>query len=271
MEIDDQSDADFAAGFAAVPIPVAALVAEKVEAPAPEAEPVPVAVRPKHVRLTEEQFAELTAAAKKTVVLEGQLSKAFGTLGDLQKFVKDQKAQTPRGIKAEVSKDAFAGMARDFPELAEHSRAGVEAVLKSIEVGTAEAPDFEKMVAEHAAKIEIASLEDAFPDWHQIVGAIDITQQQPDANNAFRKWLATKEEAYQERINGAKSAAIIERAIRLFQSQTADAAPAQAAISTAHQVRADRIKNAVQPKGDGGQTPARNTELDELEAGFNSR
>ena len=260
----DVADADFASGFDAAP-PV---VVVKVE---PVVETVAEPAAPKYVQITEEQFAEMTGAAKKTATLEQQLSKAFGTLGDLQKFVKEQKALTPRGIKAEVSKEAFAEMAKDFPELAEHARTGLEAAFKGIEVGTAEAPDVEKMVAEHAAKIEIDSLEDAFPDWRQIVGAVDISQQEPDAENPFRKWLGTKDAAYQARINGANSAAIIERAIKAFQTQTATDATAPAAANPTAQLRAARIKDAVKPKGDGGQPTARNTENDDFVAGFNSR
>jgi hypothetical protein len=47
------------------------------------------------------------------------------------------------------------------------------------------------------AKHELEALEDAYPDWREITGAVDVTQQQPDPDNAFRKWLATKDEAYQ--------------------------------------------------------------------------
>jgi hypothetical protein len=268
MPSDTQIDADFAAGFDATPLTPAENVVNEIDIKEPIAVDPPES--PKYAQIPEEQYAEMVAAAKKTASLEQQLSKVFGTLGDLQKFVKDQKALGPRRLKVEVPEDAFADMKRDFPELAEQSRAGLEAALRGIDIGTDTAPDIEKMVADHAIKIEMDSLEDAFPDWRSIVGAVDISREQPDTNNPFRQWLATKDEAYQARINGANSAAVIERAIRAFQSQASSSASPAVAKPTA-QLRAARMKDAVQPKGDGGQQTPRDTTQDEFLAGFNSR
>lgn len=67
---------------------------------------------------------------------------------------------------------------------------------------------------------EIKVLQDEYPDWRKIVGAVDISKQQPDPNNAYRKWLATKDATYQALLNSSNSGAVIARSIRTFQSET---------------------------------------------------
>jgi hypothetical protein len=66
----------------------------------------------------------------------------------------------------------------------------------------------------------MAHLVKAFPDWRTIVGAVDIRKQQPDPNNPFRKWLATKDALYQAKINGTNSPREIEKAIALFRAES---------------------------------------------------
>src|SRR5271170_5884537 len=48
----------------------------------------PKAPAPKFVQLTQEQFDRLESAATKTGDLERQVSKAFGTMGDMQQVVR---------------------------------------------------------------------------------------------------------------------------------------------------------------------------------------
>jgi hypothetical protein len=45
------------------------------------------AAQPEYVQLTKQQFERLDAAAKRTDDFEKQFSKAFGTIGDVQKIV----------------------------------------------------------------------------------------------------------------------------------------------------------------------------------------
>jgi hypothetical protein len=66
---------------------------------------------------------------------------------------------------------------------------------------------------------QLAHLLKAYPNWREIVGAVDITKQQPDPDNAFRKWLATKDPAYQAKINGTNSPREVEKAIAQFQAE----------------------------------------------------
>lgn len=280
-----QAQADFESGMpppkTETPKPASDAKADpapKPAAPAPKETPKPP--EPKHVRITEEQFATLNAAAAKTASFEAQLSKAFGTIGNMQKVLTSLQAATPRGFKVEIPKDAFAGMERDFPELAEHTRAALEATLRGLS-GTGPAgaeidpEQMKRLVTEHASQArvdaEIEALEDEYPDWKRIVGQVDISKQQPDAANPFRKWLATKDAGYQKRLNDTNSAAVISRAIRTFQAETK--APSGAtAPSLRALAQAARIRGAVQPRGDGGQAGApRNDENADFEAGYATR
>lgn len=227
---------------------------------------------PEFVQITKAQFERWEAAAKRNDDFEKQMSKAFGTIGDVQKIVKTLQAGTPRGASIKIPEGAFAAMEKDFPELAQHTRAALEATLKGMEGtgGTSAHVDtagFERQIEDRVLKLQAEDLEDAYPDWQKIVGAIDTRKgETPDPNNAFRKWLATKDKAYQDRVNGSNSAGVITRAIRAFKSESK---PAQTAVAPdpRAQVRASRIQDAVRPKGDGGQPPAKGAD-DDFEAGF---
>ena len=227
---------------------------------------------PEYVQVTAKDWAEIKAAAAKTASYDQQLSKAFGTIGNIQKIVNGLQTATPVGRKVEIPKDAFASMEKDFPEIAQQMRGALEATLSGLHgTGGADAPavDIEAKMAAYAAKRELESLEDAHPDWREIVGAVDVSQEQPDPNNAFRRWLSTKDVAYQTRVNNTQSSAVISRAIQAFQNETKPAPkPAATPRDTA---RAERIRGAVQPRGDGALAPAGRSEDDDFLAGFNSR
>jgi hypothetical protein len=228
---------------------------------------------PEYVQITAKDWAEVQAAARRTASYDGQFSKLFGTTGNLQKLVNAFQAQTPSGRKIEIPKDAFAAMEKDFPELAQQTRAALEAALSGVPgTGAADvdATKIEGMLASYTSRREVEALEDAWPDWREIVGAVDVTKEQPNPDNPFRKWLGTKPAEYQARINGSESAQVIGRAIRLFQSET-KAAPPKLNGTPRDAARAERIRSAVQPRGDNAGAAAGKSDDEEFEAGFNSR
>jgi len=270
---DAQENDELAAGFANEPTKP-----DKPEpAAAPEGATVAAEEVPEYVQISAKDWADVRAAAAKTASYDAQLSKAFGTIGNLQKLVNGFQANTPRGGKVEIPKDAFAEMERDFPELAQQTRKAIEAALAGVTSGSAAAEvdtgKIEGMLASYTSKREIEALEDAYPDWRTIVGAVDGTSQQPDPANAFRKWLGTKDATYQARINASESAAVIGRAIRRFQDETKAAASSQqpAVTKPRDDARAERIRSAVQPRGDNAGAAAGKSEDEEFLAGFNSR
>lgn len=269
----EQEQADFGAGFSGVEVKT-----DKPAKPEPAETPRVEAPPEKFVQISEKDWAEVRAAAAKTASYDQQLSKAFGTIGNMQKMLNEQRAkEAPQPAptaarKVEIPKDTFAAMERDFPELAQQTRAALEAALSGIPVnGANDAQDpakLENLLQQYTAKREVEALEDAYPDWRTIVGAVDAAKETPDPDNAFRKWLAGKDEAYQTKVNGSESAAVIGRAIKTFQRETAAPKPTVPQRDTA---RADRLRAAVQPRGDNAGAPPSKTADDEFHAGFIGR
>ena len=275
----DQENADFAAGFDDKP--ASSKAAEKAQAKADKPVATPQEDSEPPVQISRKEWDEVRAAAQRTASYDSQLSRAFGTIGklkeNLQKLLDGQAATaTPPAAtrKVEIPKAAFEAMAKDFPELAEHNRAALEAALSGLKLegdGTDESK-LEKALTGLLAKKEMEGLEDTYPDWRTIVGAVDVTKTQPDPNNEFRKWLGTKDPEYQQRINETESAAVIQRSIALFRRETRVAQKPTAKPVAQPQARADRFRAAVQPKGDGAAAPSSsNTEEEAFQAGFASR
>ena len=249
-----REDAELASGFTDLSPPP----------PKPEAKPDAAAKPDEPVR----------AAAAKTASYDAQLSKLFGSTGNLQTTIKGLQERTQAGRKVEIPKDAFERMSRDFPELAEQTREALERALSGMTgTGTAahDPAALEAMLARHTAAKELEVLEDAYPEWRKIVGAVDVTRERPDPKNPFRRWLAGQDAAYQNRINNSESAAVIARAIRRFQSETKGGARPFTPERTPNAARADRIRQAVQPRGDNAVAAAGPTDDEMFEAGFRSR
>lgn len=262
--IDDAQElADFAGGFEGK-------TAEKVtarEKPAPAEtpraeEPAP----PEYVQITKAEHAEMKAAAAKTASYDQQLAKAFGTIGNLQKVVNEIKDRTPRDLEVKVPDTAFAKMAKDFPELAELSREEFQAALAGLKAAGNAKPDPET-IKNTMVELELEDLEDAYPNWKEIVGAVP-KDEKPNPDQPFRKWLATKDQAYQDRINGTNRSTVIQRAIRLFQDETKATAKPATPQQPRDNARAQRIAAAVQPKGDGAAAAASPSDDDQFEQGF---
>ncbi len=66
--------------------------------------------------------------------LKQQLSKAFGTMGNMQQLINQVRSQTPAGAVVEITDEDFAELKEDFPELAGHTRAALERILKRANV-----------------------------------------------------------------------------------------------------------------------------------------
>jgi hypothetical protein len=276
-----QQNADFASGFPdkEKPADKATDKAAAKDKPAPAATPQAEATPepPKYAQVTEAELAEFKAAVAKAAGHEAQLAKAWGTIGNMQKMLNDQRAKdappaSPAARKFEIRKEAFAKMARDFPELAEMNREALQEALADLPgpgASDADPAKLESMLAALQTKRELAILASRHPDWREIVGAVDASTGQPPPETPFRKWLGTKAQAYQDQINGSELADEIGRAIRLFQRETS--APAKTNGTPRDSARADRIRAAVQPRGDNAGAGPSKSEQDEFESGFASR
>ena len=271
-------DAAFASGFTdkspanaeKPPEKVEAKVEPKVEAKV-EAKAPPLALppveKPEYVRITKKDWE----------AVHGQLSKAFGTIGSMQKTMNGLQERPTTGRKVEIPQSAFAEMEKDFPELAQQVRAAMEAGMSGMS-GTGPAPEAdtsrydEARAKDRQEKVaeQMADLEDAHPTWRTIVGAIDARTQRPDPNNAFRRWLGTKDASYQKRLNDSESSTFISRAIERFQAETKGTRAAAPATSR-DDARSDRIRDALQPRGDNAGAAAGPSDDDAFLEGFNSR
>ena len=279
-----EAEAAFAGGFpepvekpadkAATTQPAKPDKPEPAATPRVEATPEP----PKYVQVTEAEWAEVKAAAAKTASYDTQLARAWGTLGNITKQLNDARAKEAAGQpgaaaavarKIEVSKDHFAAMSRDFPELAEQVRAAMEATLAGLPGSGGDAQDpakLESLIAARETKRELAILNARHPDWREIVGAVDSSTGQPPPDTPFRKWLATKDQAYQDQVNSSELADVIGLSIRRFQRETA--ASAKPAATPRDTARADRIRDAITPRGDNQGAGPRNTSEEAFASGF---
>lgn len=253
-----QENADFASGFSDEP--TAKTKPAKPEPAAPDKAPAAAEEKPEYVQVTAKDWAEVQAAARKTASYDAQLSKAFGTIGNLQKQIAEGRKDAPAATrKVEIPKTAFEPMAKDFPELAEYNRAALEAALSGLKFDANDIDNgkIEQVMAGFIAKKEMEGLEDTYPDWRAIVGAPAQEGAAPDLGGPYRKWLASKSAEYQAKLNETESAAAIQRSITLFrrEARTGRPKPTPAAADKPRDVRADRIRSAMQPRGDGA-TPA---------------
>ena len=279
-QTEEQAAAAFAAGFdsdapqpqAATPPPVAATTEAPPVQEEPKADEPPA---PKYVQLTEEQLVQIMATVDQTASLKKGLDSVAGTVGNVRKALDQVRSQTPSGAVVEITDEDFAELKEDFPELAGHTRAALERILKRTNLtgtGAPATPTFDpeatrRTAAEIVHQQGLDDLNDLHPGWEDIVGTPD------DANNEYRKWLATQPEKYQDLIRSTYSATITSRSIDRFKAAQAKAAAAARPQTPArpNASRRDRIQAAVQPRGNG-QAPAPHTPTpeDNFRAGFNS-
>lgn len=213
--------------------------------PATEAPPAADTKAPEYVQLTRQELDELKAAAAKTASYDKQFSTVFGTVGRFEKLVKEVQTQQSEAT-GKLSSAAFDKLKEQFPELADMTREAVQNALagKAPEIDKSE---IERLRAERL-EAEMEALEDAHPNWRELTGAAAPGEASPE--HPFRKWLASKDEPYQVRINKTESAAVMSRAIDRFQSETKK--PAKPAPDTARaDARREQIAAAVTPRGDG--------------------
>lgn len=272
-----QADDDFNSGFTQDAPEAKVEPKPRIEpkAEAPKADPP----APKYRQITEDEFARFDGAISKMVTPEKVKDLVGGIMGGLeQRIVQKLQAGTPQGATVELPADVVSEMEAEFPELAVHVRKSLEKALKGVRgTGTAAASvDPEAMqtlvkaaAVEQAKLIETEALEDAHPQWREIVGVVDA-EGKHDPENGYRKWLAKKDVAYQHRINATNSAAIIARSIDMFLADKEKALKTELKPAPQAAARRDRIQGALQPRGDGGQPAPSKTADDDFNEGFRS-
>lgn len=260
--VDDAGEAAFAAAFASKE-PKNPPAQEKPE-PATETARVKEEPAPEYVQLTKDEVVALRAISAEMLSLKQQQAKETGNIGNLYKAINELKSNK----KAELSSGAFTKLKDQFPELADMTKEAVENALSGRPDTKADEATIERLVAQRTAAREIEVLEDAHPDWRDIVGAVSPGEQ-PNADNSFRKWLATKDATYQARVNGTESAAVLTRAITRFQTETKK--PAAPRPSTTDEARREQLRESVQPRGDGAPPTSGKSDDEPFLAGFAGR
>lgn len=250
---DNQATADQAAAEDAFTGAVKAVDAprEKPEdhKPATEAPPAVETKAPEYVQLTRQEVDELKASLKaatdKAASHDKQFSTWFGTVGRYEALLKEVQAKQSE-TTGKLSSAAFDKLKEQFPELADMTREAVTNALAD-KAPAVDRSEIERLRAEKL-EAEMEALEDAHSDWRELIGAAAPGQANPE--HPFRKWLASKDEAYQTRINKTESAVVLLRAIDRFQTETKK--PAKPAPDTARaDARRERIEAGVTQRGDG--------------------
>mgnify|MGYP000904673107 CR=1 FL=1 len=266
----EEMDADFASGLAGTvtetPPPKTEAEDTKTDEPTPETTPAP-----EIVNLTKDQFERLSAAADRLTELETTVRKqfdtAFGGMGALKQMVQKLQTETPAGQPIELSDDDFKELREEYPELADHTVAGLRKIFGRFKgTGTAfDAEAFDKKVNERvSAAVSEArreTLEVMFPDWEQEV-----------RTESFGTWLNgqpddVKALAASDKVTDAA------RMLRLYEkAKAAPKAPAATLSPTPAPNRAfaRTTAAAVPPRGDGGHPPGP-SEDDDFTAGLNYR
>lgn len=289
---EDQSQLAFDTGFGdTAPAETTEKVETKPKEDKPEPKPVAKAKEPpkktetkadekpapEYVQITKEQMDRFEAAANKTGDFEKQFSKAFGSIGNMQQLLNKLQAATPKGEEIKLPDDVVDELKAEFPELAGHIRTALEKALKAGMRGTGEEKsEADKDPAGEALRKEritlaVEELEDAYPDWKDIVGA--VSDGKFDPTHPFRSWLATQPEDYQQKVNGTNNPRVIERAIDRFKEfEAAEKAkakkPEPPKPNPQTESRKQALREAVQPRGSGPEPTQNKTEADHFSEGF---
>lgn len=233
------------------------------------------------VTISKKVFDRLVYAADLAISNKANLDKLNGTVGSQEARIKQIVNPT-----IELSDEDFKDLAKDFPEIAAATKTGLSAILKrlgkTVQPGATK-DDIKAAVFERTVQIEMDALEDAYPNWREIIGTPNEKGEVPK-DNRFRKWLDTQPAAYRDRVLSTYSSQIMTRAIQRFMvtQKTAAAPPTPRPRTPANQgqgarqvlrtaARRDRLTAAIQPRGDGGANPSRQkSEDDEFAEGFQS-
>ena len=193
-----------------------------------------------------------------------QFDTAFGGMGALKQMVQKLQTETPAGQPLELSEDDFQELREEYPELADHTVAGLRKIFGRFK-GTGSAFDaetFDKKVNERvSAAVSEArreTLEVMFPDWEQEV-----------RTESFGSWLNGQTEDVKA-LAASNKVTDAARMLRLYEKAKVAPPPARTQTPAPNRAFARTTAAAVPPRGDGGHPPGP-SEDDDFEAGFNSR
>jgi hypothetical protein len=219
---------------------------EPTERPEPEQaqpEQQPEAPPPEYVQITRDVYERISQAAERLPVLEQQFAKridtAFGKIG-----VIEQRGAQSGGV---LTDDDIAPFKDDFPELHAalskvRAPANFDALLEERTKPYAERLDAATQELRELQQFQVATVH---PDWQEFT-----------AGEKFQTWLATKDEAYRQKLADTWAPGVIAGAIteaKKFAEQVAAAEKQQRGQERKQtNTRAEVLGAAIQPRGTGG-------------------
>ena len=281
-----EDDLEFEAGFTGKPTatppadpktetPPEETLEGDLEEPAVEA-PAEATPEIKYHQLTEEQWAGMQALSTQIDTIRAdhakRLDTAFGKVGGLERTLQQLQQATPAGYTVDVTDDVVAEIAEEFPELGKRTLAAFKQFASKLK-GTGPVVQLQASPVDVEARIgtevqsrlvalQIEALEDAYPTWREITGALD-------SKTPYREWLAKQPAEYQHKLASTNSATVIARSLEKFEKESVVKAPDPKPKETPASTRKQQLEAAAITKGAGGRAPGR-TDDDEFEAGYNS-
>ena len=232
-----------------------------------KAETTQAAAEPEYVQILKADWERVQSTLED---LGGRLKKGMddygGRIGGLQQAVQQLRESGPRGGKVQITDEDFAELRTDFPELADMTRKGIERIIGKIVAGGESAPPVDKtaLKTEISHELKREALAEDHEDWEQIVGLPDQNGTIPDT--PFRRWVAQKPEAEQQKIYSVWNPRYLSQVISDFKESQKKPKTAAELVNT----RQARLKSAVTPKGAGGGSagPAVQTEAQAFAEAF---
>lgn len=189
-------------------------------------------VTPEYVQLTKAQYDELLK------LKEGQskLDQVHGTVGHVQQML---KALQEGGAPISATSEDFAELAEDFPEFRDALVKGQNRLLSrlKIPVPSTQAVNPAEVVEKALRSMAEETLDEEHPDWREVTGP----------NTAFRQWVSTQPQAYQDKLWSSNNGSFVSRQIAKFKAEQEKAkAPAP---DKPKNDRQERLRAAAVPKG----------------------
>jgi len=211
---------------------------------------------PKYVQVTEDDYKKFQSNAdsisEMRTAYQKQFDTAFGKLGGVERTLTQLTATGPA---VDLTDDVVSDLAEDFPELAALQLKSFQKFAQTIRTNPAPANpvDIDEKVHARVIALETEALEDAHPQWRDLVGT-------PDSKTDYRQWLNKQPVEYQQKLNSTNSASVIARSIDKFTSS----------VTKKPSVRQTLIRDAITPKGDGRRSETSDAD-DDFNAGFAGR
>lgn len=202
---------------------------------------------------TEEQIRDAIAKAAEIDKLREQLPRVFGTLGSMKQSLDQLRNQPRASAQVQISKDKFARLSKEFPEMAELIAQDLSEALGSVSGPSVDPQEIrselEKVKTELKQESEAKLLTVMHKDWRDVVKSQD-----------FAQWTQTLPEEDRNELGNSWDATFIGDKLTEFKAWKDKTVASQ-------QVKQKRLEAAITPKG-GAAMSSTQTEMDAFLSGF---